>query len=56
VFGGYKYAKVDLTQHLSPIMSPPPLVNFATGQDGNMLLFGDYRMNFTYQGAFVGAT
>jgi hypothetical protein len=56
VYGGYKYAKVDLTQHLSPILSPPPLVNSATGQDGNVLFFGDYLMSFTYNGAFVGAT
>jgi hypothetical protein len=56
VFAGYKYAKVDLTQHLSPILSPPPLVNTATGQDGNVLFFGDYRMNFTYNGGFIGAT
>jgi hypothetical protein len=56
VFAGYKYAKVDLTQHLSPILSPPPLVNYATGQDGNVLFFGDYLMHFTYNGGFVGAT
>ena len=56
VFAGYKYAKVDLTQHLSPILSPPPLVNTATGEDGNVLFFGDYLMNFTYNGGFIGAT
>ncbi|MFI4868494.1 MAG: hypothetical protein ACHQDD_03960 [Steroidobacterales bacterium] len=56
VYAGYKYAKVDLTQHLSPILTPPPLVNTATGQDGNVLFFGDYLMNFTYNGGFIGAT
>jgi hypothetical protein len=31
-------------------------VNSASGQDGNVLFFGDYLMNFTYKGALVGAT
>jgi hypothetical protein len=56
VFAGYKYARVDLTQHLSPILTPPPLVNYTTGQDGNVLFLGDYLMHFTYNGGFVGAT
>lgn len=56
VYAGYKYARVDLTQHLSPILTPPPLVNTATGQDGNVLFFGDYLMNFSYNGGFVGAS
>lgn len=46
---GYKHSKLDLSQQMSPLTSPPP--DF---QD--VLFFGTRRIDFSYQGLFIGAT
>jgi hypothetical protein len=56
LYGGYKHATVDLTQTLTPILSPPPFVDVSGGRDGDVLFTGTYEMQFTYSGAFAGVT
>jgi hypothetical protein len=56
LYGGYKHATVNLTQTLTPLSPPAPFVDLTGGRDGDVLFFGDYRMQFTYSGAFVGVT
>jgi hypothetical protein len=56
VYAGYKRATSDLTQTLTPILTPPPFVDTVGGRDGDVLFRGDYLIEFEYDGAFVGAT
>ena len=55
VYGGYKNSRADLVQTLTPLLAPPPLLD-AAGRDGDVLFNGDYRMRFSYQGAFAGVS
>ena len=55
VYAGYKNSRADLVQTLTPLLSPPPLLD-AAGRDGDVLFNGDYRMQFSYDGAFAGVS
>jgi hypothetical protein len=46
---GYKHAKLDLSQVMSPVQSPAPF-------NGDVLFYGTRRIDFTYHGFFIGAT
>jgi hypothetical protein len=49
VFSGYKTARLNITQMLTPSSAFTPNVF-------DVLFIGDYTMNFSYHGFFVGAT
>jgi hypothetical protein len=49
VYAGFKRAALDMTQARLPVTSPPAVY-------GDVLQVGNYLMDFSYQGAFAGAT
>jgi hypothetical protein len=49
VYLGYKNATLDMNQKRSPALSPPAIV-------GDVLQDGNYIMDFSYRGFFVGAS
>jgi hypothetical protein len=48
-YAGFKRASSDMTQATQPDTAPPPSI-------GDVLFFGDYAMEFSYDGFFLGAT
>jgi hypothetical protein len=46
---GYKRASSDMTQTTAPELTPPPSI-------GDVLFAGDYAMEFSYHGFYIGAT
>ena len=46
---GYKQATLNITQLRTPFFNPPP-------QNGDVLQYGNYIMDFSYHGFFLGTT
>lgn len=49
IYLGYKDATLNITQFRTPFLDPPPQV-------GDVLQIGNYIMDFSYHGYFLGAT